>query len=92
MYKMGFIPTPSNHKKEKDILILENFRATNLICDLDENLSELSGDDDNIFPMNKQSSNIQGNFIRQRSIPHNLEYSQPRERDVHNRVTKQLLN
>ena len=102
----GFVPTPTNKQKEEEILILEGLRVTDRICKLDRKITasndrEESTEVSDTEAVQQQMSNTldetfhgfsdsEHTFERPKNIPQFLKYSQPKEGQLNNPVTKKM--
>ena len=88
----GFVPTPNNKDKEEEFLILEGLRFLDRLGKVDSKIS----DNNNTVPVrsnnttynhitNEREANI---FIRDKSLPMKLKFSQPKELKPSHTITK----
>ena len=92
----GFIPTPNNKEKEEEFLILEGLRFVDRVGKIDSIIAANGGNDHSTEPRGTVNDNASADgqtntFTRDKSTPKNLYYSQPKEPQLTQNVTKTLV-
>ena len=89
----GFVPAPNNLHQKEETLVLEGFRFLDRLGSLDKRLSDKRKDtpktNSESIPVIVPDTNNPG-FIRDRTIPRNLVFSQPKEVNLTLNETKMV--
>ena len=92
----GFIPTPNSKEKEEEFLILEGLRFVDRVGKIDRIIAANGGNDHFTEPRGTVNDNASADrqtntFTRDKSTPKNLYYSQSKEPQLTQNVTKTLV-
>ena len=94
----GFVPTPTNKEKEEEVLILEGLRFVDRVGKIDSKITKENSnpsDSDIINSVDARSllsgRSVPVTFIRDKTIPKNLQFFQPKEPQPTQKITKMLI-